>query len=89
MELNFITDYYVPVIVVASLIVGFLIKHTPQLDKATPFIPLVVAALGAVMGAMLNGPGVEAITYGAISGLASTGLHQAFTKLLGLIETAE
>ena len=86
MELNFITENYVPVIVVASLVIGFLIKHTPKLDKATPFIPVVVAVLGAVMGATLNGLGADAITYGAVSGLASTGLHQAFSKLLGLIE---
>lgn len=87
MDLSFITENYVPVIVVASLVVGFLIKHTPKLDRASPFIPVIVAVLGAVMGASLNGTGAEAITYGSISGLASTGLHQAFTKLLGLAET--
>lgn len=86
MDLTFITENYVPVIVVASLVVGFLIKHTPKLDKATPFIPVIVAILGALMGASLNGAGAEAISYGAVSGLASTGLHQAFTKLLGLLE---
>nr|WP_249024449.1 phage holin family protein [Enterococcus gilvus] len=32
----------------------------------------------------MNGVSVESIVYGAVSGLASTGLHQVFTKLLNL-----
>jgi len=45
---------------------------------------LIVAALGAILGGVMNGIDVESIVYGAVSGLASTGLHQMFSKLLNL-----
>lgn len=85
MDLTNITDFLVPIIVVACLIVGYIIKHTPHLDViANDYIPLVVVLLGAILGALINGVGIESIVYGAVSGLASTGLHQAFTKTLGI-----
>ena len=80
-------DFIVPIIVIACLVVGYVIKHTPQLDKAiNAYIPLIVTLLGAVLGVIISGVGVEPIIYGAVSGLASTGLHQAFTRVLGLGE---
>lgn len=85
MDLSFITENFVPVIVVACLIVGYVIKATPLFNKlANLYIPLIVAVLGAALGAVINGVSVESIVYGAVSGLASTGLHQVFTKLLNL-----
>lgn len=86
MDLNFITEFYVPVIVVACLVTGFLIKHTPGLDRLVKFIPIIVAVLGGLLGSTINGLTVESVVYGAVSGLASTGLHQAFTKLIGYLE---
>lgn len=85
MDLSFITENFVPVIVVACLIVGYIIKATPLFNKvANAYIPVIVAVLGAILGVATNGFGVEPIVYGAVSGLASTGLHQVFTKLLNL-----
>ena len=85
MDLSFITENFVPVIVVACLIVGYVIKVTPLFNKvANAYIPLIVAALGAILGGVMNGIGVESIVYGAVSGLASTGLHQMFSKLFNL-----
>lgn len=85
MDLSFITENFVPVIVVACLIVGCVIKVTPLFNKvANAYIPLIVAALGAILGGVMNGIDVESIVYGAVSGLASTGLHQMFSKLLNL-----
>ena len=87
MDLSFITENFVPVIVVACLIVGYVIKVTPLFNKvANAYIPLFVAALGAILGGVMNGIDVESIVYGAVSGLASTGLHQMFSKLLNLGE---
>ncbi|MGX7200074.1 phage holin family protein [Enterococcus nangangensis] len=83
MDLSFITDGFVPVIVAACLVVGYVIKNTPLFDKvANAYIPLIVAVLGAILGGVLNGISVDAIVYGAISGLASTGLHQLFTRII-------
>ena len=85
MDLKFITETFVPVIVVACVIVGYIIKVTPPFAKiANNYIPLIVTLLGAVLGVMGNGLTLEAIVYGAVSGLASTGLHQAFTQLLNI-----
>lgn len=80
-------EFVVPIIVIACLVVGYVIKHTPRLDKTiNAYIPLIVTVLGAVLGVIIGGVGVESIIYGAVSGLASTGLHQAFTRVLGLGE---
>ncbi|MGX7195146.1 phage holin family protein [Enterococcus olivae] len=85
MDLTNITEFLVPVIILACVVVGYAIKHTPFLDKvANDYIPLIVIILGALLGALINGVGIESIVYGAVSGLASTGLHQAFTKTLGI-----
>ena len=85
MDLKFITENFVPVIVVACVIVGYIIKVTPPFAKlANNYIPLIVTLLGAVLGVLTNGMALEAIVYGAVSGLASTGLHQAFTQLLNI-----
>ena len=85
MDLKFITENFVPVIVVACVIVGYVIKVTPPFAKlANNYIPLIVTVLGAVLGVITNGMTLEAIVYGAVSGLASTGLHQVFTQLLNI-----
>lgn len=85
MDLKFITENFVPVIVVACVLVGYIIKVTPPFAKvANNYIPLIVTLLGAVLGVLTNGLTLEAIVYGAVSGLASTGLHQVFTQLLNI-----
>ena len=85
MDLKFITENFVPVIVVACVLVGYIIKVTPPFAKVVNnYIPLIVTVLGAILGVVANGLTLEAIVYGAVSGLASTGLHQAFTQLLNI-----
>ena len=85
MDLKFIAENFVPVIVVACVLVGYIIKVTPSFAKiANNYIPLIVTVLGAILGVLTNGMTLEAIVYGAVSGLASTGLHQVFTQLLNI-----
>ena len=85
-----VQDFIVPIIVLACLVIGYVIKHTPYLDKvANSYIPLIVTLTGAILGVATSGLTIEAVIYGAISGLASTGLHQAFTKVLGLDKEGE
>ncbi|MCI5872156.1 MAG: phage holin family protein [Clostridiales bacterium] len=82
MDLGFLTDYYVPVVVVACLIVGYIIKTSLDFIP-NKYIPLILAVLGAVVGCVANSSiDLNTIVYGAFSGLASTGLHQAFTKIV-------
>ena len=84
MDLGFLTDYYVPVVLVACLIVGYCIKHIKKLDAiANEYIPSILAILGAVLCCIsMSSVSLEAIVYGAFSGLASTGLHQVFKQII-------
>lgn len=84
MDLGFLTDYYVPVVLVACLIVGYCIKHIKWLDKVSnEYIPSILAILGAVLACVANSTiDLTTIVYGAFSGLASTGLHQVFKEII-------
>ena len=84
MDLGFLTDYYVPVVLVACLIVGYCIKHIKWLDAiSNEYIPSILAILGAVLACVANSTvDLNTIVYGAFSGLTSTGLHQAFTNVI-------
>ena len=84
MDLGFLTDYYMPVVLVACLIVGYCIKHIKWLDAiSNEYIPSILAILGAVLACVANSTvDLNTIVYGAFSGLASTGLHQAFTEII-------
>lgn len=72
--------YIVPVIVGLCLIVGYLIKNFTGADNR--YIPVVVAVLGIALAIWMNWPAVtpEVILGGAVSGLASTGMHQMFKQ---------
>ena len=49
MDLKFITENFVPVIVVACVLVGYIIKVTPPFAKvANNYIPLIVTVLGTI-----------------------------------------
>lgn len=76
-------EYTVPVILVACLIMGYVIKHTPAIsEKLTDYIPLIVAVLGGLLGVLEDGLTTMAIVSGMASGLASTGLHQAYKAFI-------
>ena len=77
------TDHFVLVVMVACLVVGYIIKHATFL-KWIPNddIPVVLAILGAIVNAIVGGLSIESIVYGALMGLASTGLHQAFKQFV-------
>lgn len=79
MEFTSLTKYFVLVVMVACLVVGYIIKHA-SIFKWIPNddIPLILAVLGAVTNVIISGISVESIVYGALMGLASTGLHQGF-----------
>lgn len=74
------TNYLIPVIVGLCLVVGYLFKHVTSADNR--FIPIVVTVLGVVLSIWISWPEItpEVILSGAVSGLASTGMHQLFTQ---------
>lgn len=87
MDFNSLVEHFVLVVMVACLIVGYIIKHATFL-KWIPNndIPVILAFAGAITNAVVGGISVENVVYGALMGLASTGMHQAFT---GFVEGKE
>lgn len=79
MDFTVLTEHFVLVVIVACLVVGYIIKHA-TFCKWIPNddIPAILAALGAVLNLAVSGLSVESVVYGAVMGLASTGLHQGF-----------
>jgi hypothetical protein len=83
MDLGFVAEFYMPIVLVACLIVGYCIKHITWLDRiSNEYIPTIMAILGAIVGCAANGLTLDNVIAGAFSGLASTGLHQAFTQII-------
>ena len=79
MDFTSLTQYFVAVVMVACLVVGYIIKHASFLQKVNNSdIPIILAVVGAVLNGIVSGVSVESIVYGAVMGLASTGLHQSF-----------
>lgn len=83
MDLSFICEYAVPVIVGICLCVGYVIKTSfSSIDNK--YIPLIMVILGVILNIWINmNITPEIILAGMFSGLASTGLHQAFKQLIG------
>ncbi len=82
MDLNYITEMYVPLIMAACLLVGYITKKWIS-DVENKYIPTILFLLGAILGCVINhGVTVEFIVAGAASGLASTGLHQAYKNFI-------
>ena len=86
MDISFLTDYCNVIIVGICLCVGYVIKQSkPSVDNK--YIPLVMAILGVIIASWINmGVTPQIILSGLFSGLASTGLHQMFTKLINQSE---
>ena len=83
MDFSVLTQNFTPLVVIACLIVGYIIKHTDFLNKIpNNDIPAILAVVGAILNAVVTGPSVENVIYGALMGLASTGMHQAFKSFI-------
>ena len=82
MDLTFLNDYVVLVIVGICLCVGYVLKNSfPKLDNR--YIPLIMAILGVILNVWVAGYiTIEILLGGMFSGLSSTGLHQVFKTLI-------
>ena len=82
MALEFLSEFYIPVVVTACLILGYLMKKSLAFIPNN-YIPLLLTLFGSILGCIAySSIGLAPIVYGALSGLASTGLHQAFTRVI-------
>ena len=77
-----ITQYCVPQILVFCWCLGFVFKRWLPMDNK--WIPTVLFVVGIVCCLAYTGITFDSVVYGAVSGLASVGLNQAFQQALGL-----
>lgn len=83
-NVEFLADYMIPVIVGICLLFGFVVKKWIK-DVDNKWIPTLCCVLGVILAVVKDWGTVDLATVlaGGFSGLASTGLHQAFKQLIG------
>ncbi len=81
--MEFLNEYMIPVIMGICLMVGYVVKHWIK-DADNKIIPTVCAIVGLLVAVWMHWGNITptVILSGLASGLASTGLHQAFKQLL-------
>lgn len=80
-DFTVVSEYFVMVVLVACLVVGYIIKSSLDFIP-NKYIPTILACIGAALNAVVSGLTVENVVYGAVMGLASTGMHQAFKQFV-------
>lgn len=86
MDLNYLSEFCIPVIVGICVCVGYVIKTSiPGIPNR--FIPLIMAIFGLVLNIWIT-QGIDAniVLAGLFSGLSSTGLHQLFKNFINMEE---
>ena len=82
MDLTFLNEYFVLVVVGVCLCVGYVIKQSLDFIP-NKYIPLIMAALGIILNIWVSGRiDIEILLAGMFSGLASTGLNEAFRNMV-------
>ena len=81
MDFSTLVDYFSILTMVACLCVGYVLKTALDFIP-NKYIPTILAIFGAVLNPFLLGWTAENAIYGALMGLASTGMHQAFKQFI-------
>lgn len=83
MDISMLNNYLVLVVVGICLCVGYVIKHSLDFIP-NKYIPLIMLLLGTIVNILMNLSNInaEVVLAGMLSGLASTGLHQVFSKFI-------
>ena len=90
MDLTVLSEHFVLVVIVACLILGYIIKHASFMKwLPNDDIPVILAVVGAGLNLAVSGLSIESFVYGAVMGLASTGLHQGFKRFVEGNKTEE
>ena len=83
MDIGFLTEFAIPLIVGICLCVGYIIKNLIPADSINKFIPLIMGVLGVLLNFWVNQQfTAEVLLGGLFSGLASTGLYELFRNLI-------
>lgn len=83
-DLSFLTNYAVPIIVGICLCIGYVLKNIVTTDVVNKYIPAIMGVLGVILNVWMNNMAFtpEILLGGLVSGLASTGLYEAFKNFL-------
>ena len=83
MNFTILYEYFVLIVLRVCLVVGYVVKHATFL-KWIPNgdIPVILAIVGAGVNSVVSGFTIENVVLGAVMGLASTCLHQAFSNFV-------
>lgn len=81
MDFAMLTERFEVVVVLACLVVGYIIKTSFDFIP-NKYIPTILAVLGAILNPVVSGLSVNSVVFGAFMGLASVGMHQAFTRFI-------
>lgn len=83
MDLAFLTEYVNVITLGICLCVGYVIKTSITIIP-NKYIPLIMLVLGTVISVLSNLDNISAsvILQGMVSGLASTGLYEAFRNII-------
>ena len=82
MDLNFLNEAIVPVVVGICLCIGYVIKNSiPKLDNK--YIPVILALIGLGLNIWVAGTiNPNVVLGGLFSGLSATGLYEAFKNFI-------
>lgn len=82
--LEALNEFITVVVLGICLCVGFIIKYAIPSEKINRFIPLIVGLIGVFVSVWASGFTIspEIILKGLVSGLASTGMYEAFHQFL-------
>lgn len=82
MDLNFLMEYAVPVVVGICLCIGYIIKTSLDFIP-NKYIPSILGILGLIINVLIcKGIDANIALAGMFSGLISVGLHQIFKGLI-------
>lgn len=83
MDVSELKEYVVVIVLGICLCVGYILKNLIPTDKINRFIPLIMGVLGVLLNMWISwGVTPEIILSGLVSGLASTGLYEAFRNMI-------
>lgn len=83
MDISTLSSYAVPVIVGICVCVGYVLRSVVPTDKVNKYIPLIMALLGVGLNCWIaTSVSPDIILGGMFSGLASTGMYEAFKQLI-------
>ena len=89
--MEFISEYISVIALVAALCVGYILKNLVPNEEVNKFIPLIAAVVGMVIclweAEWIATP--ETVVMGIVSGLASTGLYEAFKQFIGQLQVSK